>query len=123
MFALERQSIHAPIFARSCTRMVLLYTMNTQAIAHDAKFYLADGDLAIFSAPSPDGSTTVFCIHKVVMAYSSPVFRGMLDTPEGLAGQDMHGDVPVVSVTDSAEEMHALLLYDFGVVMLAYWFR
>ena len=92
-------------------------TSSSPTFIHDPDFYLPDGDLAICSAPSvQDGAVAVFCVHKVVMAYNSPVFCGMLNLPAHPEGQETHEGVPVVRVTDSAEEIHALLaaLYDPG---------
>ena len=90
--------------------------MTSPAIVHDTKFYLADGDLAIRSELSQDGSATVFRVHKATMAYNSPVFHGMLGLPVHPAGEEVHDGVPVVQVTDTAEEMRALLaaLYDIA---------
>lgn len=123
MFASERQSTDTSSVRFSCpTRAharcawLLLLTMTAPAIVHDARFYLVDGDLAICSGPSPDGQATVFRIHKAVMAYNSPIFHGMLDMPGDPVGQEMHDGVPIVRVTDTADEVHALLaaLYDPG---------
>ena len=94
----------------------LLSAMTTPAIVHDDKFYLADGDLLIRSEPPQGGSVTVFRVHKAMMAYNSPVFRDMLDLPGDPAGREMHDGAPVVWVTDTADEVQALLaaLYDPG---------
>lgn len=91
-------------------------TMTTPAIIHDSKFYLQDGDLAICSSSSQEGPVTIFRIHKPVMLYNSPVFRSMFDLPVAPEGQEKHDGVPIVRVTDSAEELRALLnaLYDPG---------
>ncbi|GJE95290.1 hypothetical protein PsYK624_114730 [Phanerochaete sordida] len=97
--------------------------MTTSPVVRDAKFYLADGDLAICSALSLGDSVTVFRVHKVVMAYHSPVFRSMLGLPPVPGTQEMYDDAPVVRVTDSAEELRALLdaLYDPGALHVARW--
>ena len=92
-------------------------TSSSPAFLHDPDFYLPDGDLAIYSAPSAqDGSVTVFRVHKPVMAYNSPIFRGMFELPAHPTSQEMYEGVPVVRVTDSADGIHALLaaLYDAG---------
>ena len=92
--------------------------MTTLNIVHDANFYLADGDLAVYSAVSQDdaATVTVFRVHKGILAFHSPVFRDMLALPTHPTGQEMHDGAPLVRVTDTAEELHALLaaLYDPG---------
>ncbi|GJE95312.1 hypothetical protein PsYK624_114960 [Phanerochaete sordida] len=97
--------------------------MTTPNVLHDDKFYLADGDLAICSAASPEGATTVFRVHKAYMTYNSPVFRDILGLPAGGDDQEMHDGVPVVRVTDSAEELHAFLdaLYTPGAPTVPRW--
>ena len=85
-------------------------TSSSPTFLHDPNFYLPDGDLAIYSAPSPqDGTVTVFRVHKPLMAYNLPIFRGMLELPAHPTSQETHKGVPVVRVTDSAENMHAPL--------------
>ena len=92
-------------------------TSSSPTFLRDPDFYLPDGDFAICSAPSAqDSVVTVFRVHKPVMAYNSPVFHDMLELPAYPTGQETHEGVPLVRVTDSAEEMRALLaaLYDPG---------
>ncbi|GJE95291.1 hypothetical protein PsYK624_114740 [Phanerochaete sordida] len=92
-------------------------------IVHDDKLYLADGDLAICSAAADDGTTTVFRVHKAVMAHNSPVFRGMFGLPAAPAAQDCYDGASLVRVTDTAEELRALLdaLYNPGALNVTRW--
>ena len=69
------------------SQAIALYTFPTavdmERIVRSARFYVSDGDLAIFSSPAEDNlkSITVFRVHKSILAYNSPVFKGMVELP------------------------------------------
>ncbi|GJF00620.1 hypothetical protein PsYK624_169140 [Phanerochaete sordida] len=87
---------------------------------HDDKFYFADGDLVLRSLPSSEGKVTLFRPHQTTMAYSSPVFSGMLGIP---GEQEMYDGAPVVDLGDTAEELRALLdaLHDPSAITVSRW--
>ena len=90
--------------------------MEDDTIICHSKFYFKDGDLVIKSAPNADEKPTVFRVNKSVLAFNSTVFAGMLTLPGGSEVHETYDGVPVVAVTDTAEELAALMtaLYDPG---------
>lgn len=60
-------------------------------------------------APEENGHITLFRISKSILAFNSPVFADMLPLPDNAEVQEMYDGVPVVRVTDSAEEWQKLV--------------
>lgn len=85
-------------------------------VRHD-RFYFDDGNLVIRSSEDVEQRTTIFRIHKGVLALNSSVFAGMFTLPDaGPSVQDTYDGIPLVTLTDSVEDLEGLLsvLYDPG---------
>ncbi|KIP07180.1 hypothetical protein PHLGIDRAFT_71502 [Phlebiopsis gigantea 11061_1 CR5-6] len=73
------------------------------------KFHFNHGDVAIHSAPDSEGKATAYRVNKAVLALNSTVFADMFTLPDADGLHEMDDGVPVVVVTDSEEELSALM--------------
>ncbi|KIP07405.1 hypothetical protein PHLGIDRAFT_423278 [Phlebiopsis gigantea 11061_1 CR5-6] len=83
--------------------------------------YFPDGNIVLRSAENVQGVATLFRVHKGVLALNSAVFAGMFSLPAAAPDvQEVYDGVPLVTLTDSAADLEALLraLYDPGALSL-----
>jgi len=71
-------------------------------------FFTTDGGDVILRAGSESSSKHDFCVHKVVLSLTSPVFKDLFRTAQPDEGQ---GLLPVVPVTDPPESVDLLLRF------------
>ena len=69
--------------------------------------YLADGNIALV-APRSANEFVVFRVHRSILAKVSIVFEDMFSIPNGHLVEEYDG-VPLVYMTDSADELENLL--------------
>lgn len=99
-----------------------LESQSTSRTAH-ATFYFPDGDVILESAPKfpridvpPDSTpdppcTTLFRVHRWLLAHHSPIFCDMFSLPyppEG-SGDELADGVPVIKMMDAAEDLESIV--------------
>ncbi|KAH9835448.1 uncharacterized protein C8Q71DRAFT_765924 [Rhodofomes roseus] len=75
----------------------------SQGFTPDKEVYFADGNIDVIA------ERTAFRVHRGVLSAHSEVFQDMLSIPQPESTGHGH-DVPIVEVTDAADEMRHLLL-------------
>lgn len=84
---------------------------------HHDKLYFPDGDIilsAISVAESLSKTSVLLRVHKFILSHHSAVFKDMFSLSEVPEINKMYDGVPVVDMTDSAEDLVGLVtaLYD-----------
>lgn len=79
-------------------------------IVEHEELYLEDGDVVLWPPPNADGKTTLFRVHRSVLASNSPFFETMFSLPGDPSVQEIHDGVPVIRVQDDASLLSLLLL-------------
>ena len=70
--------------------------------------YHADGDIILAASASPE-LRQLFRVHKLFLAHHSDVFKDMLQLGQGAQVDAIYDGVPVVAMSDKAEDLAALL--------------
>jgi hypothetical protein len=90
--------------------------MSSGNVTSHPTFYLAHGDLILHSADNPDDNSTLFRVNNGALVFNSLVFADMSGLLANPAEQDTYDGVPVVRVSNVADELEQLVsaLYDPG---------
>ena len=83
------------------------------AARNHAKFYLEDGDVILQPYKDQIGGITLFCVHKGVLSFNSPVLRELFAKPPPGAKQPAKNEAaiekPVYHMKDSALDLAEFL--------------
>ncbi|GJE94007.1 hypothetical protein PsYK624_101750 [Phanerochaete sordida] len=94
------------------------------AARNHAKFYLEDGDVILQPYKDQIGGITLFCVHKGVLSFNSPVLRELFAKPPPGPKQPANNDAaiekPLYHMKDSAQDLSEFLraVYEPGTLLL-----
>lgn len=80
-------------------------------VRHHERHWVPDGSVVLGAVDSKKTATTLFQVHRTLLTDQSEVFASMFSLPQGEENcqTEIYGDLPVVRLPDTSEEVTALL--------------